>query len=138
MSEKITLEYKEKHHILEVDGIEYEVPQRTPEIMEMIKVHDEKVGAVSEYESNMELLAILFGEENARQMFPHKEKTNLDKLAKCTKLATALFYADLNAVQNENLKDTLKELDPVLKALDKVSKAGNVAEMKKFVSNKRK
>jgi hypothetical protein len=38
----------------------------------------------------------------------------------------------------ENLKKALEELNPALKALDKVQKAANTAEMKKFVSNKKK
>lgn len=135
---KMTLDYTEKNHILEVNGVEYEVPQRTPDIVDKIKARDEKVGEVSEYESNMELLIILFGKKNAKQMFPDKENTNLDKLAKCVKYATALFYADLTAIQNENLRKALDELNPALKALDKVSKAANTAEMKKFVSTKKK
>lgn len=135
---KMTLEYTEKHHILEVDGVEYEVPQRTPEIAKKLEAHDEKVGERSEYESNMDLLTILFGGENAKKMFPDGEQTKLDKLAKCTRLATALYLADFNAIQNETLKDALKEIDPALKAVDKVSKMVNNANTKAFVSQKRK
>lgn len=135
---KKTIEFEETHHILEVDGVEYEVRQRTPKIMEEIANHDKKVGGTSEFESNMDLLSILFGAKEAKAMFPKKESVNLDKLALCVKYAMALFLSDYTANQNESLKETLKELDPALNALDKVSKAVNTAEMKKFVSKKKK
>ena len=135
---KMTLEYTEKHHILEVDGAEYEVPQRTPEITKKLEAHDEKIGERSEYESNIDLLAILFGEENAKKMFPEGDRTNLDKLAKCTKIAMALYMADFNVIQSETLKDALKEIEPALKAVDKVSKMVKSTNTKTFVSKKHK
>lgn len=119
---KMTLEYTEKHHTLEVDGTEYEIPQRTADLEEKIRKHDEKIRAMSEYEANMSLLEILFGKKNAEKMFPDKRKTNLDKLAKCTKLAVALFMADFNAIQAEDLSKQMDELKPVLGKLDSIAK----------------
>lgn len=100
---KMALEYTEKHHILEVDGVEYEVPQRTAALMEKIYEHDKKIGKVSEYESNISLLEILFGERAVKQMFPDENETNLDKLSKCARLAIALFMAEFNAIQTADI-----------------------------------
>lgn len=119
---KAKLEYTEKHHILEVDGIEYEVPQRTAELAEKVREHDEAISKMSEYESNMNLLEIFFGKEAAAQMFPDKKTTNLDKLAKCAKMAAALFMADYNAMQVEELNSKFSELEPALKKIEDVRK----------------
>lgn len=107
MSKK-TLEYIEKHHILEVDGIEYEIPQRTPELEEKIREHDANLPAMTEYEGNMSMLRILFGDENAERMFPDKENTNLDKLLKCTNLAIGLFMLEYKHIQGEKLAEDMK------------------------------
>lgn len=106
---KVVLDYKEKHHILSVDGIDYEIPRRTAEIMEKIKENNEKVEKTSEYDSNMNLLSILFGEKAAKQMFPDKETTDLDKLVKCSRIAVALFMSEMNIILNENISKLINE-----------------------------
>ena len=70
---KFVLEFEEKHHILEVDGVEYMIPHRTAELEEKIAEHDANVGKFSEYENNMSMLAILFGEKAAKQNLPPPE-----------------------------------------------------------------
>ena len=119
---KAILEYTEKHHILEVDGIEYVVPQRTAALEKKIREHDETIADKTEYESNIEMLEILFGAEKVKQMFPEGENTNLDKLALCTRYAIGLFMADFNAIQTENLNRKLDELKPVTAQIDKLSR----------------
>lgn len=100
---KLTLEYTEKKHTLEVDKKEYEIPKRTVKITRALKAHDERLLEADEYESNMEVLKILFGKESVKVMFPEEEDTNLDKLLACTKLALAAFYADFNEIKKEEM-----------------------------------
>lgn len=107
---KATLNYTEKHHVLVVDGVEYEIPQRTAELEERLKEHDEKVKDMTEYDGNMEMLGILFGEDNAKQMFPDKKTTNLNKLAECTRMAVAFYLADSILIKDKSLKDKLIEM----------------------------
>ena len=45
-------EFEEKHHFLEVDGTQYEIPQRTEKLQKKIREHDEKVQEMTEYEAN--------------------------------------------------------------------------------------
>lgn len=141
MLKKLTLEYTEKHHVLELDGKEYEIPQRTVGIAKALAVHDEKISKMSEYESNMELLEILFGRESAKEMFPEGEDTNLDKLAKCCKIVLAAFYADLHEITEEEKDEQLKKLDPILNRLEKaggiVDKAGDIVTEQKKRQRKR-
>ncbi len=138
MSNKFVLEFEEKHHILEVDGIEYEIPQRTPELEELIKLHDEDVSNNTEYDNNMKMLEILFGQQNAHQMFPDKDKTNLDKLSKCAKIALSAYYSSLNSVKDEELANTMKEIRPIINEIDKVTKNINHINQAKFVNKNKK
>ena len=108
---KMTLEYTEKHHMLEVDGIEYEIPQRTAELEAKIKEHDEKVKEMSEYDGNMSLLEIFFGKKNSKKMFPDKASTNLNKLAKCVRLATAMYLADYMLMKDASIKEQLDSME---------------------------
>ena len=109
---KTVLTFEEKHHILEVDEVEYEIPQRTAELEEKIREHDAKLPELTEYEGNMLLLEILFGKEKAQQMFPDGKNTNLDKLAKVSKVAIALYMAEFQNIKNEKLKEQMKEIQP--------------------------
>lgn len=125
------IEFEEKHHIIEVDGIEYEIPQRTPVLEDKIREHDENISKQSEYKSNYSLLEILFGEKAAKQMFPDRDNTNLDKLAKVTKISIALFMAEFNKMQSNALKDSIAEIKPLISAADKVTKLTNTKLAKK-------
>lgn len=135
---KMTLEYTEKHHVLEVDGVEYEIPQRTSALNKKMEEHDEKMKDRSEYENNFDLLCILFGRTQAKKMFPEGENCNLDKLAKCVKLAMALYLAEYNEIQQDNMKQMLDRLNPALDTLKDVEKASNMVQMKNFVAKKKK
>ena len=125
---KIKLEYEERNHIIEVDGVEYVVPARTPELEEKLKKHDENIEGRTEYENNIELLNILFGKENTKKMFPTKKDTNLDKLSKCAKISIELFMYDFNEIQKENIEKKLGKVKPIL---DLAKDVNDIASAKK-------
>ena len=105
---KLTLEYKEEKRILEVDGVEYELPQRTAELEVKIREHDNKIFEMSEYDCNISMLEILFGKAKTKKMFPEKEKTNLDKLARCVRMAIELYMTSYKEIQKEDYKEAIK------------------------------
>lgn len=121
--QKTVFEFEEKRHIIVVDGIEYEIPQRTAAIESKIEELNLKVSEMTEFEGNMGYLEILFGKANAKKMFPDKETTNLDKLAKCTKMSLAAYRATYNSIMNTDFETTAKEVVPVLKQIEKTVKA---------------
>lgn len=134
--------YEEKHHVLTVDGKDYAVPQRTAEREKLLREHDEKLGELTEYESNMDLLTILFGAAAAHAMFPEGDKTNLDKLAKCTKYALALYMSEYAKTQAENIAEKFSQVEPMIKQINDASKAVNNLhaknDFKKHVAKKRR
>ncbi|MBR6523453.1 MAG: hypothetical protein IKT39_02440 [Clostridia bacterium] len=111
---KTKLEFKESNHILEVDGVEYVIPQRTVAIDEKLREHDAKLAERTEYESNMDLLGIIFGEEAAHQMFPEGKETNLDKLSKCVRLTLSLFTLESSKTKQEEMNSKLEKIKPVI------------------------
>lgn len=115
---KMTFEYTENRPVLEVDGVDYPLPRRTPIIENALLEHDEKLGTVSEYESNMDLLGILFGEDSAKEMFPDGINTDLDKLAKCAKYALAAYRATLTSIRDEIPDDTKQKLSEAKEMID--------------------
>ena len=120
MNNVTKLEFEQKHHILEVDGIGYEIPQRTAALEKELQEHDKNAGSMSEYEGNMALLGILFGKANAKKMFPDGENTNLDKLAKCVKLAISLFMDEYSNIQQEELNQKMEQMAPYMNTLASV------------------
>lgn len=127
----VVLEYEQKNHILEVDGIGYEIPQRTATLESELREHDKKAGTMSEYEGNMELLGILFGKINAKKMFPDGENTNLDKLAKCVKVAISLYMLEYNSIQQEEINKKLEQMAPFMNTLENVEKLADKIPNKK-------
>ena len=126
---KVVFEYEHSQHILEVDGIGYEIPSRTAALEKELKEHDAKVGAMSEYEGNMALLGILFGKANAKKMFPEGEKTNLDKLARCVDVAISLFMMEYTSIQQESANKKMKQVAPYMNALSDIGELAS--ELKK-------
>ena len=125
---KQTFEYTEKHHIIEVDGIEYEIPQRTAKLEKEMIEHDKNASEMTEYEANMSMLSILFGKDKAHQMFPDGENTNLDKLAKCTKFSVALYMAEYNAIRDEEAKTKMQLVKPLIEQMEETGKLLNKAQ----------
>ena len=123
--QKTKFEFEEKHHVIEVDGIDYEIPQRTAELEKKIIEHEKNRLGMSEYEANIQMLTILFGKKAVDTIFPEKNKTNLDKLAKLTKISVDMFMAEYNSIQQEEMKEKVAELEPYIKKLNKITEATN-------------
>lgn len=145
MAEKFILEFEEKHHILEVDGVEYEVPERTAAIEEKIAEREKELENRSEYDNNFSLLEILFGKKAAKTMFPDKETTNLDKLSQCAKMALAAYYTELeNAKEEERgrrmekTEEALKRVKGLVSDTEAIGKKISKANTANFVKSKKR
>ena len=130
------IEFAEKHHAIEVDGIKYEIPQRTALLENKIREHDKNVKNMSEYEGNFSMLKILFGEEATRKMFPEGENTNLDKLALVTNTSIELFMLEYNKQRADSLNKKVEEIKPILSTVDKVSAMTKQSQSKRHIKAK--
>lgn len=116
--------YEEKQYNIDFEGKEYILSQRTPATMARIKELSENT-ELTEYENNMKLLDVLFGEGRSKEMFPNKENTNLDKLAAFATFALDIFMKEYRELKAER---SVKELKPYNDALKNIK---NVAKSKK-------
>lgn len=116
----VVFEFEQKQHVLEVDGIGYEIPQRTAALEKEFLEHDKRSSNMSEYEANMDLLGILFGNANAKKMFPEAENTNLDKLAKCVNVALSLFMDEYKNIKQAEIDKKLEQMAPFMNTLNSV------------------
>lgn len=114
-------DYEVKQHILEINEKEYIIPIRTGKIEKKIKEHDRKIGQVSEYESNKEIIEILIGKNAFKEIFPKGEDESLDYIANVAYYAIEAFNADKNALEKEQLEKQIEPLQPVLDAIDKTT-----------------
>lgn len=119
---KKVLEYTENQNIIEVDGIEYKIPLRTAGLEKKLVEREIKITEMTEYESNMMFLEIMFGKD-AYKMFPEGEDTNLDKLAMCVKIVADSYLAQHREIQNESLKQSIESVKPLISTVDKLKKA---------------
>lgn len=112
--------YQEKQYDIEFEGKKYTMAQRTKATMAAIKALSEN-DDMTEYENNMELLCILFGKDNAYNMFPKGEDTNLDKLAAFSNFALELYMKEYKDIQAEKAEKALKPYTDTIKTLESVA-----------------
>jgi len=138
---KQVVNFEEKHHVLEVDGIEYEIPQRTKDIEDKLIEHDKKLGTVPEYESNIDLLEILFGAEAVKTMFPDIKTANLDKISLCARYAIALYRSEQEKQRTEKINEAFDTYKPIFDAVSNVDsivkKQNSRNELQKVVNKKK-
>ena len=64
------IDYEPKEVYVTIGGVDYRVADRTEKVEKELREHDRKVGTVSQYESDMELVRILIGKDAAKKLFP--------------------------------------------------------------------
>ena len=65
---------------VQIDGVNYDVPERTERLERQLKQHDDRLKSVSQYRSDYDLVEIILGKDAAKQIFPKGEEENLDRL----------------------------------------------------------
>ncbi|MBQ7900356.1 MAG: hypothetical protein IJ365_00140 [Clostridia bacterium] len=113
--------YIEKQYDIDFEGKEYTMVQRTPAAMAKIKALSENT-EMTEYENNMQLLDVLFGDGAATELFPDNENTNLDKLAAFSTFALDIFMKEYKELKAERAAKELKPYTDTLKTIENVAK----------------
>lgn len=127
---KQIIEFENNDYILTIDGNDYAVAKRTGELETKLREHDKKLGELSEYESNKELVELILGKKAFKEIFPKGEKESLDKLAKVAYYAVKYFNADKEALEAEQIKAKTKEIAEKTKELTDITKP--ISETVKF------
>lgn len=111
---------------VQIDGVNYDVPERTERIERQLKQHDDRLKSVSQYRSDYDLVEIILGKDAAKQIFPKGEDENLDRLHYIAVKLMEVYYRAYKEMEEESFEDSLNKLG---KISDKV---GNIASLEKL------
>ena len=111
---------------VQIDGVNYDVPERTERLERQLKQHDDRLKSVSQYRSDYDLVEIILGKDAAKQIFPKGEDENLDRLHYIAVKLMEVYYRAYKEMEDESFEDSLNKLG---KISDKV---GNIACLEKL------
>lgn len=109
-----------------IDGQDYPVPQRTERLEQQLKAHDNRLKAVSQYQSDYDLVEIILGKEAAKQIFPKGEDENLDRLHYIASRLMEVYYQEYRKMEEASYKESLDKLGEIS------DKVGNIAKLEKL------
>ena len=126
----IDLTYKPKKISVRIDGEEYEVASRTPEIDKKLQEHNESLDSMSSYEASMNLCSILLGEEAAKKIFPNGDKENLNRMYFIAKGVDNAYQQEYQEMRDKEYEETLSKMDklterskPIIEMIDRTNNA---------------
>lgn len=124
----IDLTYEPKKIFVRIDGEEYEVAARTPEVDKKLQYHNEHVDSMSSYEASYNLCKILLGEEAVKKLFPNGERENLNRMYYIARGVDEAYQAEYQEMRDKEYEDTLTKMDklaertkPVIDMIDRAS-----------------
>lgn len=108
---------------IEINGVLYEIPERTSELSEKIQGIVKRINDVTEYEYNKLIIEAILGVKAFQEIAPERKKTNADYLS-CVQLALLnLFFEKKTEAEREEREKQAEMLSPVaeqLKALNPI------------------
>lgn len=111
---------------VQIDGQDYEIPERTERLEKQLKAHDDRLKSVSQFRSDYDLVEILLGKESAKQIFPKGEDENLDRLHYIAVKLMEIYYQAYKEIEDQTFEDSLNKLGQIS------DKVGNIAKLEKF------
>lgn len=116
----IDLSFEPKEVFVLIDGTEYRVADRTDETEQRLAAHDRKLGQVSTFESDFELVEILLGKEATTKVFPNGKKENMTRLAYIALGVLEAYNAEVNALREKELEKSMAQVDTMAKRAEPV------------------
>lgn len=111
---------------VQIDGQDYEIPERTERLEKQLKAHDDRLKSVSQFRSDYDLVEILLGKESAKQIFPKGEDENLDRLHYIAVKLMEIYYQAYKEIEDQTFEDSLNKLGRIS------DKVGNIAKLEKL------
>ncbi len=121
------LSYEPKEVYVTIDGVDYRVADRTDETEQKLAAHDKRIGSVSTFESDYELVEILLGKEAAAKIFPNGKRENLNRLAYIALGVLEAYKAEINAIREKELEKSLSTMDKLAEHAEPVLEMINTA-----------
>ena len=124
----LDLSYEPKRVSVRIDGEEYEIAERRPEIDEKLQTHNDNIGNMSSYEASYNLVRILLGDEAAKKIFPNGKQENLNRMYYIARGVDQAYQAEYQELRDKEFEDALSKMDriaertkPVIEMIDRTN-----------------
>lgn len=124
----IDLTYKPKKISVRIDGEEYEVAERKPEVDERLQEHNDNLDNMSAYEASYDLVKILLGEDAAKKIFPNGKDENLNRMYFIARGVDNAYQTEYQEMRDKEYEETLAKMDkiaerskPVIEMIDRTN-----------------
>lgn len=126
--------------VLEINGKEYEIAQRTGALEKrIIEEHDKKMVEMTEFQRCKVIIDLILGDGVFEEIFPGGENDNLDMMAEVAYVAQHEFNAEKRAAERRRIDQDIKDMgmDKMISALKDFNKqSGKLMNNVAVMSNK--
>ena len=113
-------DYKSEVQV-EIDGVIYDVPERTGEFDNKIAELEKRRTTMREYDFLKEIITAIFGKANAQKIIKDGINTNLDYLSKIYMVTLELIYKNKEESERKIVENKLNTINPLLENIAKAA-----------------
>lgn len=106
---------------VEIDGVIYDVPERTGDFDNKIAELEKRRTTMREYDFLKEIITAIFGKANAQKIIKDGINTNLDYLSKIYIVTLELIYKNKEESERKIVENKLNTINPLLENIAKAA-----------------
>ena len=106
---------------VEIDGVIYDIPERTGEFDNKIAELEKRRTTMREYDFLKEIITAIFGKANAQKIIKDGINTNLDYLSKIYIVTLELIYKNKEESERKIMENKLNTINPLLENIAKAA-----------------
>lgn len=106
---------------VEIDGVIYDIPERTGEFDNKIAELEKRRTTMREYDFLKEIITAIFGKANAQKIIKDGINTNLDYLSKIYMVTLELIYKNKEESERKIVENKLNTINPLLENIAKAA-----------------
>ena len=106
---------------VEIDGVIYDVPERTGDFDNKIAELEKRRATMREYDFLKEIITAIFGKANAQKIIKDGINTNLDYLSKIYIVTLELIYKNKEESERKIVENKLNTINPLLENIAKAA-----------------
>ena len=106
---------------VEIDGVIYDIPERTGDFDNKIAELEKRRTTMREYDFLKEIITAIFGKANAQKIIKDGINTNLDYLSKIYIVTLELIYKNKEESERKIVENKLNTINPLLENIAKAA-----------------
>lgn len=115
-----SVDFKSEFQV-EIDGVIYDIPERTGEFDNKIAELEKRRTTMREYDFLKEIITAIFGKSNAQKIIKDGINTNLDYLSKIYMVTLELIYKNKEESERKIVENKLNTINPLLENIAKAA-----------------